>query len=216
MSAVYTARPTLRYYQDRLRQSIAEPELVSDSDMLTFLSDGYKRLCERSGCLVNVATISLTQGTIEYALPTDIYRIRMLAVAGMPIDEISLRNSLADYGSGVPVAYYTYGSTIGFAPNPSADIATATLLYEATPTAPTGYDSDLDPRCLPEYRYGILHWVRWRLTQIDGGAQGITKANYERALFEDAVTRLRAASRGAASVQMARMRTVVEYGRALR
>jgi hypothetical protein len=54
------------------------------------------------------------------------------------------------------------------------------------------------------------------LTQLDGGAQGINKAGYERALFEDAVVRLRAATHSLVSPGGSRMRSIVEQGRALR
>jgi len=211
-----TARPTLRYYADRLRTTLAEPELVGESDLLTFLSDGYKRLCERSGCLLGTTTVTLTSGVAEADLPEDHYRTRLVALGGVRLDELSLRNSLASYGAGVPLAYYQYAGKIGFAPTPNTSTNHVTLLYSASPPPVQGYDDDLDPRLPPEYRYGIVHWVRWRITQIDGGAQGISRANYERALFEDCVGKIRRQLGTVASVTPGRMRSVVEAGRALR
>jgi hypothetical protein len=211
----FTTRPTLRYYQDRLRATIAEPELVSDADLLTFLQDGYARLCERSGCIVNLSTITMIPSQSEYTLPSDHYQTLMIASAGTLLNLVPLRNSLIDYGVGVPSAWYSYSDKIGVIPQP-VQPGTISILYEATPDTPSGYDESLDPRCLPEYRYGIVHWVRWRLTQLDGGAQGINKAGYERALFEDAVVRLRAATHSLVSPGGSRMRSIVEQGRALR
>ena len=210
---ILPARAWFRYYADRLRETLAEPELVTDSDLLVLLNEAYKRLCEHSGCLPTITPVTLVPGQSEYSLPADWYETRSVSVAGELIDQISLFKSLTGYGQGVPIAYYSYGQTIGFAPRPNT-AGTVQLLYHATPSLVAGYDDDLDARLLPEYRYGIVHYVRWRLLQMDGGAQGITKADYERSLYDDCVRRLRDGSRNTVRTTPPRMRTALEAAHA--
>jgi hypothetical protein len=207
---ILAARPWFRYYADRLRTSLVEPELVSDSDLLRLLNEGYARLCEQSGCLEQLVTIPTAIGVHEYSLPSDWYQTLLVTSGGVALDLLPQRQAYLDYGVGTPLVYYQYGTKLGVQPAPSA-VGALSLLYTATPAPVSGYDSDLDPRLPPEYRYGIIHYVRWRILQLDGGAQGIRKADYDRSLFDDCAARLRNAIRTVIDVDNQRMRTALEW-----
>jgi hypothetical protein len=203
--SVVTAQPILLYLQKRLRARLVESELVNDPDLLGFLSDAYVDACEQSRCLVALTTLTLTTAQ-EYDLPADWSETIAVAANGAPIAQVGLRDSQADRGSGAPLVRYTYARKIGFSPVPTG--GSALLLYAQTPPRFASWQDTLDARFPLEYAYLLVHYVRWRVAAMNGGAQHISLANFERAMYDQGINRLRQAVLVTDSTGPARVRHI--------
>jgi hypothetical protein len=204
---IISPQPPLLYLQDRLRKRLVEKALVDDAALLEFLSDAYVDACEQSRCLLTLATLVLSTAQ-EYALPADWSETRAVVAGGVAIQQVGAHDSIADRGVGAPVVRYQYGRTIGFSPVPTG--GSALLLYAATPSRFSTWQDTLDPRFPAEYTYVLLHYVRWRVLAMAGGAQRIGLSNYERSLYDQGVDRLRRSVPLVDSTQPQRVRHISE------
>lgn len=153
-----------------------ELKLVTREDALSWASEAYAIVRNKLN-LGNIEytasspqTLSVTSGTIEYALPTDFDDLISIT-AGLdstnpgaggnftkaPIEYISLREAYGYTGS--DLRYYIRGGYIGFLPTPTSDI---TYQYIYTKKA-TRLSSNSDEVTLPNMgEYVIKDFMMWR------------------------------------------------------
>lgn len=198
--SVLTPQPILRHLKDRLRQNYVPESLYSDEDILTLLNDAYLEACERSMCLRGLYTFTLVDGQQEYPLPSDFSAINFVCSAGVELFPMSLADGLAQQRL-TPVAlstgYYTYNSTtIGFVPTPTkaAEDSATMMMYAAQPSPFITYDDGFDARFPVEFADLLVHFVRWRVQLISGGAERIQLAAVDRKISDTRVGELRRAA----------------------
>lgn len=179
-----TPTPPLRFALNRLRRTAIERAYWNDPTILETLSDGYRRACERA-CIMPTIYQWEADGSAEYDLPADLYRVLRVFLAGSPLDEVPLHLAL----EGREAGYYTYEQKIGLVPT-AAEGATAAMLYAATPPPLESFDEELDEAFGQEHVPILVHYARARVLEQAGGAQHITSARFERQMYEVGVLRL--------------------------
>lgn len=192
MAVVLTPRPILRHLKDRLRQNYVDDALYDDAEVLDLLNDAYRDACEQSRCLETLYTFTLVSGQVEYSLPADYSSTLAIYANGIELESIPLAgafSSVAATGNNVG-GYYIYGANIGFWIT-SAMTSAVKLLYAAYPAPLANFDSTLDPRFPEEFADILVHYVRWRVQMLSGGAERITQARWDRALYDQRIKELR-------------------------
>jgi len=192
--SVLTPQPILRHLLDRLRVNYVDSALYTDDDVLTMLNDAYLDACESTMILRTFTTVTLLANQKEYDLPTDFSQLICAIASGSQLDPISFQEALLDFGSAPAVSsgYYTYSGKIGVIPTPSAaTTGTLMLLYAARPTPFSSYDDGLDARFPIEFADLLLHWVRWRVQIISGGAERVAAASTDRSLYDNRLREMR-------------------------
>lgn len=192
MTTVLTPRPILRHLKDRLRQNYVDDAQYDDAEVLALLNDAYRDACEQSRCLETLATFTLISGQVEYALPADYSSTLAVYANGIELESIPLAgafSSVAATGNNVG-GYYLYATTIGFWIT-AAMTSTVKMIYAAYPAALASFDSTLDSRFPEEFADILVHYVRWRVQMLSGGAERITQARWDRQLYDLRIKELR-------------------------
>jgi hypothetical protein len=187
MSSVLTPTNPVRFCIYRLRQSIAETSRFADSDLVSFINDGYLSACERTACLLAITTITIPAGTTEVALPADWSRTLRVYVAGESLTPVPYQDALNGVAGGV----YQYGTTLGFTGDPNTTDVQAWLFYAQVPTI-LGLDDT--PQWGPEWNYLLRHYAAWRCMLTASGAEDLGMMVNERNLYDIGVDHLRSAT----------------------
>jgi hypothetical protein len=178
---------TLNYVLSRLRQNYVPVELVNDEDVLVLINDAYQEACERSLCLRAYQEIPLTDDTASYALPADFSQMLWVFANGSELQPQPFHQMTNQ----PPHGYTILGGEITINPVVDPVPGLAAIVYAATPTRFTTYDSDFDERFPIEFSDLLVHHVRWRINMMSGGAEKIQLAEIDKALFDQRVTMLR-------------------------
>ena len=190
-------QPILLHLKDRLRANYVDTALWTDDDILKIFNDAYQDVCEQSQCLQSFSTLSLAAGQGEYDLPADFDQMLLVVAGGSQLVPISVTESLLPWiPDGFANSYYIYGPPgamkLGITPTPIQDGETSVLLlYAATPTLFTDYGSDFDIRFPVEFSDTLVHYARWRVQMMSGGAERITNATTDRGIYDKRIQELR-------------------------
>lgn len=188
---VLITKTLLRHLRDRLRANYVDEGLYDDNDLLALLSDAYRDACEQSRCLQALHDFTLTGGTAEYDVPADFSQAIQCWSGGILLEPSTLaRAFMFGATSSVPFAYYQYGTKIGLSPTPAGG-ETVTMLYAQRPSVFNTYDDELDRRFPEEYSDLLVHYVRWRVQMLSGGAERIAQARFDRNTYDFRVDQLR-------------------------
>jgi hypothetical protein len=105
-------------------------------ETVDYANEAQMRVVADTRILIKKTTIAVTNGTPEYALPSDVIVLRSLTGADgrevrwlSPLDVLSLKSGPFDPTMG---GFYTTGATLGFYPTPTIS-GTYTAFYEARP-----------------------------------------------------------------------------------
>lgn len=188
-----TTKPILQYLKDRVRQSYVDEALWTDADVLSVFNDAYQDVCEQSQCLQVLLAIPVTADTAEYALPDDFDQLITIVANGSQMAPIALSESLLDNSV---FGYYLYGKpgsmTFGVSPTPQQGSSDQVMiLYSASPTLFVSLDDDFDERFPVEYSDLLVHYARWRVQMMSGGAERIQNASTDRAIYDKRLIALR-------------------------
>lgn len=142
----------------------------SDSTLISFINDGQRELCGSSWILENITTVALTNGTVEYTLPTDFISTKRVYINGVLLYQTTQNRLDAEIptwrndSSTTPAKYYLfYGSStakIGFYPKPDTSY-TATVYYAQLPSeVATGSDTPFNANpVMTPYHSGLVYYV---------------------------------------------------------
>jgi hypothetical protein len=178
---------TLNYVLSRLRQNYVPVELVNDEDVLVLINDAYQEACERSLCLRAYHEIPLLDDQASYPLPVDFSQMLWVFANGSELQPQPFHQMTNQPAHG----YTILGHEITINPVVDPTPGLAAIVYAATPTRFTTYDSDLDERFPIEFSDVLVHHVRWRINMMAGGAEKIQLAEIDKGLFDQRVTMLR-------------------------
>jgi hypothetical protein len=192
-----TPQPILLHLKDRLRANYVDDALWSDEDILSIFNDAYQDVCEQSQCLQSFMTLSLVAHQSEYSLPSDFDQLLLVVAGGSQLQPMPLSESLLPWISdGLLSGYYLFGKpgamTIGVIPAPIEDDTTMVqILYSASPTLFTTFGDGLDSRYPIEFADLLVHYARWRVQMMSGGAERIQNATTDRGIYDKRVIELR-------------------------
>jgi hypothetical protein len=194
--SVLNVQPILKHLRDRLRVNYVDEVLYSDDDLLSMINDGYLDACEQTMILQTLTTMTLSPGVVEYDLPDDFSQAVCVVSGGLQLDPLPYQDALQEFANtDVQTGYYIYARRIGVVPPPSENTGgTLLLLYAAEPVTLTTWDDGLDARFPIEYSDLLLHWVRWRVQMISGGAERIPAAQVDRAIYDGRIRDMRRAT----------------------
>lgn len=185
----------------RLRQAVASDSRFTDDELLALLNEGYLSACQRSECLVKMATLPFTAvGGNEVALPADHVRTIRVYQAGRKLEPISYQHSSMMLRG----TYYQYEDIIGLSISGDTSVL---MLYARSPDR-LGFDEI--PEWGREWDYLLRHYTAWRCILASGGAQTIRKGIAERTAYENGIRLLRHQSRRGWSSGVTRLKNVVE------
>lgn len=162
-----------------------ERKLIRDEDVIEWLNEAYAiarnrlNLTNREYTVPTPQTLTISSGTAEYALPDYYAHTRVVTLADgttidfLSLDEVPLYNAAAAINGATPVKYYIRGSTIGFAPTPTASATYYHYYQKISPVLAT-YIDYID---LPNNNfYFLLDWLKYRAVPLIGGDP---KTHYE-------------------------------------
>ncbi len=192
-----TPQPILLHLKDRLRQNYVDEALYSDDDILSIFNDAYEDICEQSQCLQGFYALNLVNAQTEYTLPADFGQLLLVVAGGAQLQPVSLSESLLNWiPDGLEWGYYLFGppraTTFGIIPAPIQDSQTAVqILYAAYPAPFASFGDSLDARFPVEYSDLFVHYTRWRVQMLSGGAERIQNATTDRGIYDKRVQELR-------------------------
>jgi hypothetical protein len=192
-----TPQPILLHLKDRLRQNYVDEALWTDDDILSIFNDAYEDVCDQSQCLQAFTSITVVAGQSEYTLPADFGQLILVVAGGAQLQPISLSESMLNWiPDGLEFGYYLFGPpqsmTLGLVPAPIEDAGVVTsILYSALPTPFSSFGDSLDPRFPVEFSDLLVHYARWRVQLMSGGAERIQNAQTDRGIYDKRVTELR-------------------------
>lgn len=159
----------------------ANRQQFPDATLLQFLSDGQREANAQNWLLQSSVTVSLIQGTTEYAMPSDFMATVRLwykasgTTAYLKLDQTSMDQLDAQAAgwtnaSGVPTKYYLDRSTasiyIGFFPGPSVSGSSGTAIVyyiqqplDITVTSQIPFNGNL---ILQPYASALSYYVTYR------------------------------------------------------
>lgn len=190
-------QPILLHLKDRLRQNYVDEALWSDDDILAIFNDAYEDICDQSQCLQVFYDLPIVADQTEYSLPADFGQLLLVCAGGAQCQPISLSESMLNWiPDGLQFGYYLFGPpnamTLGLIPTPIEDASTTVkLLYSALPTSFSTFGDSLDPRFPVEFSDLFVHYARWRVQLMSGGAERIQNATTDRGIYDKRVTELR-------------------------
>jgi len=190
-------QPILVHLKDRLRANYVDEALWSDDDILSIFNDAYQDVCEQSQCLQSLTNIMMVANQPEYTLPADFDQLISVVAGGAQLLPMPLSASLMNWiQDGLIQGYYLYGKPgamrIGVIPAPIEDDASLVMiLYSASPTLFTDYGDSFDARYPVEFSDLLVHYARWRVQMMSGGAERIQNATTDRGIYDKRVIELR-------------------------
>ncbi len=190
-------QPILLHLKDRLRLNYVDEALWSDDDILQIFNDAYEDSCDQSQCLQAFYNVPLTMNTTEYSLPADFGQLLLVVGGGTQMLPVSLSEAFISHVSdGLEFGYYIFGPpqnmTFGVIPAPREDgVTNVQILYSAMPTPFASYGDALDPRFPIEFSDVFVHYARWRVQLMSGGAERIQNATTDRGIYDKRVQELR-------------------------
>lgn len=191
--SVLTPSDILTFCRSRLEQNYVDTSLYDGTDILDLMSDAYVHACEESLVLRNLTGLALAAGQAEYVLPADLHALIRVVAGGRQLQPIPRTEALADFATtGIETSYYTYSNKIGVVPTPIEDgVMSVMIEYATTPARFTTYGDVLDARFPVEFADILVHYVRWRVQMLSGGAERIGAATGDRGLFDQRIKELR-------------------------
>lgn len=175
----------------RLAVNYVDDALFTDDDTLQLLSDAYIDACEESLCLRTLYTLTPVAGQAAYALP-NVSQVLAVVSGGQRLEPLGLDSSFQDFAvNGTEVGFYVLNGTVGLIPTPTEATGPTLVLYAESPSAFSTYGDALDPRFPVEYADLLVHFVRWRVQMLAGGAERLGAAQGDRALYDARVKELR-------------------------
>lgn len=216
--SVLTVQPILKHLRDRLRANYVDSSLYTDDDVLIMINDGYLDACEQTMILQTLTTLTLTPNVSEYDLPADFSQAVCVVSGGLQLDPIGYQDALQSFTTtSVQTSYYIYARKIGLVPPPDeASSGELLLLYAAEPVALATWDDSLDARFPVEFSDLLLHWVRWRVQMISGGAERIPAAQTDRAIYDGRIRDMRRVTEAVSHTSPARFGHISQRPRTVR
>jgi hypothetical protein len=140
----------------RRRANMENTQFVTDAEVITYLDQAYRKfynliVTDFENWFVSETSFATVDGTDEYNLPTDFYKllgVDLVDASGRAFTlrpfELSERNRIVHTWIGKPVRYILKGTNIKLVPVPSGGAQTIKILYVPSPTAITSSAQTLE------------------------------------------------------------------------
>ena len=149
---------------------------LTDADIVRWINDAQREIARTNDeVLETIATAGVTAGTLDYALPSDLLRLRSVRFGNRKIEGLSLQEANdkivnvenpTAYQQGVPQYFWVYAGRINLYPVPSAtDIDDLKLYYTRLP-ADVAVDADV-PELHLKYHLAIVQYVLQQAYEMD-------------------------------------------------
>jgi hypothetical protein len=149
---------------------------LTDADIIRWINDAQREIARTNDeVLETIATTAVSAGTADYALPSDLLRLRSVRFGNRKIEGLSLQEANdkivnyenpASYQQGTPQYFWIYANRITLYPVPAASDSDDLKLYYTRLPTDVSIDADI-PDLHLKYHLAIVQYVLHQAYEMD-------------------------------------------------